>query len=60
VLWAEKNFDAAIRLEQLWNELAKRISFYLPCAYPGSGFQGEPYCAVCAEHSAVEPAEDVA
>jgi MEDS: MEthanogen/methylotroph, DcmR Sensory domain len=64
LLWAEKKFDAAIRLEQLWNELAQTHFFYLRCAYPVSGFQGElkgePYCAVCAEHSVVVPAEDVA
>lgn len=64
LLWAEKQFEAAIRLEQLWNELAKTHFFYLRCAYPVSGFEGalkgEPYCAVCAEHSVVVPAEGLA
>lgn len=64
LLSAEKKFDAAIKLEQLWNELAQTHFFYLRCAYPVSSFQGElkgePYCAVCAEHSVVVPAEDVA
>jgi hypothetical protein len=57
VLWAQKKYDAAIRLEELWNELALTHYFYLCCAYPTSGFQGtlkgEPYARVCAEHSRV-------
>jgi len=61
LLWAEKNFRAALQLEQLWNELGRTHSFYLRCAYPASGFQdeqkGEPYAAICAEHSAVMLAE---
>jgi hypothetical protein len=61
LLWAEKNFRGALRLEQLWNELGRTHSFYLRCAYPASGFQdeqkGEPYAAICAEHSAVMLAE---
>ena len=61
LLWAEKNFRAALRLEQLWNELGRTHSFYLRCAYPASGFQdeqnGEPYAAICGEHSAVMLAE---
>jgi uroporphyrinogen-III synthase len=64
LLWAEKKFEAAIRLEQLWNELSKTHFFYLRCAYPVSGFQGklkgEPYAAVCAEHSTVIPTEGYA
>ena len=62
VLWEKKNFEAALRLEQLWNELSKTHFFYLRCAYPTSGFQGkqkgEPYSAICAEHSVVIPAEN--
>ena len=59
-LWARTEYENAIRLEQLWNELALTHSFYLCCAYPVSGFQGglkgEPYSRVCAEHSEVVPA----
>jgi hypothetical protein len=59
--WAEKKFDAALELEQLWNDLGRTHNFYLRCAYPASGFQGEqkgePYMAVCGKHSAVIPAE---
>ncbi|MGC1485015.1 MAG: PAS domain S-box protein [Candidatus Acidiferrum sp.] len=57
LLWTEGKVEAAIRLEQLWNELAKKHVFSLRCAYPVSNFQGErhtqPLMRVCAEHSAV-------
>ena len=57
VLWAQKKYDAAIRLEELWNELSLTCSFYLCCAYPASGFggtpRGEPYATICARHSEV-------
>ena len=57
LLWSEGNTEAAIRLEQLWNELAKKHSFSLRCAYPVANFDGElnsqPLMRVCAEHSAV-------
>jgi len=58
VLWAKKKFNAALQLEELWNDLAKTHSFYLRCAYPASSFrdeQSESYTAVCAKHSAVMP-----
>jgi signal transduction histidine kinase len=61
LLWGEGNGDAAIRLEQLWNELAKAHSFCLFCAYPMNGFQGaangQPFVHICHEHSRVIPAE---
>jgi PAS domain S-box-containing protein len=57
LLWTEGKIDAAIRLEQLWNELGKKHSFSLRCAYPVANFYGEknaqPLMRVCAEHSAV-------
>lgn len=60
VLWKDKKCDAAIRLEQLWNELAKTHFFHLHCAYPAKWFQGklkgDPYHTICAEHSVVIPA----
>jgi MEDS: MEthanogen/methylotroph, DcmR Sensory domain len=56
VLWKEKQFEAAIRLEQLWNELAKTRFFFLHCAYPAKGMKGEPYHTICAEHAVVLPA----
>jgi PAS domain S-box-containing protein len=61
LLWAQGKPDAAIRLEQLWNDLAKKHSFSLRCAYPIAGFardaDGEPFLKICAEHSAVIPSE---
>ena len=56
-LWEQKKYDEAIRLEQLWNELAQTHSLYLCCGYPASAFQedskGDPYAAICAEHTDV-------
>ena len=58
VLCAKGRMKAAIELEQLWNELAQTHSFYLRCAYPMTEeLKGEPYAMLCAEHSAVVPAE---
>jgi PAS domain S-box-containing protein len=61
LLWAKGRSKAAIRLEQLWNELAQVQSFSLRCAYPLSGFHrethGETFLEICAEHSAVIPSE---
>lgn len=55
VLWAQKKYDAAIRLEELWNELALTSSFYLCCAYPASAFRDGltlvPCAEICAQHS---------
>jgi PAS domain S-box-containing protein len=64
LLWAEGNGAAAIRLEELWNELGKVHSFSLFCAYPMSDFRGEakgePFIHICKEHSRVIPAESYA
>jgi PAS domain S-box-containing protein len=58
LLWTEGKIEAAIRLEQLWNELAKKYSFSLRCAYPMASCHGEkniqPLVRVCAEHSAAQ------
>ncbi|HXM97430.1 MAG TPA: PAS domain S-box protein [Candidatus Dormibacteraeota bacterium] len=57
LLWAAGKTDAAVRLEQLWNDLAKKQSFTLRCAYPIADFQGknsaEPLMRICSEHSTV-------
>jgi signal transduction histidine kinase len=62
ILWAEGNADGAIKLEQLWNDLASTHSFSLRCAYPLAGFSdqthAEPFLKICSEHSAVIPAEN--
>ena len=61
LLWSQGKPDAAIRLEQLWNDLAKHHSFSLRCAYPIASFareeDGEPFLKICAVHSAVIPSE---
>jgi signal transduction histidine kinase len=62
LLWQQGNADAAIRLEQFWNELADSHSFSLLCAYPLSGFNREhhrkSFERICAEHQSVIPAEN--
>ena len=61
LLWTAGKPDAAIRLEQLWNELAGTQSFSLRCAYPISSFyreeHGDVLLKICAEHSGVIPGE---
>jgi PAS domain S-box-containing protein len=64
LLWAEGNRDAAIRLEELWNELGKRHTFALFCAYPIAGFDHEshatPFDGICSCHTRVIPTESYA
>lgn len=64
LLWAENNQAAAIRLEELWNDLQKKYTFSLFCAYPMNEFGGEeftePLGHVCARHSRVIPTESYA
>jgi PAS domain S-box-containing protein len=61
LLWAEGQHDAAIQLEQLWNELAQTHSFQLHCAYPIHFFSQEqdsgPMQMICAEHAHSVPTE---
>jgi hypothetical protein len=39
VLWSQGQFRAAIRLEQLWNQLGSCKEFSLLCGYPIAAFQ---------------------
>ncbi len=59
LLWGEGKSEAAIRLEQLWNDLARTQEFHLHCAYPIGFFYEEKHAEliakVCAEHSHVIP-----
>lgn len=61
LLWAEGKSLEAIRLEELWNGLAKIHSFSLLCAYPMTGFNNEkhiePFLKMCGHHSGVMPTE---
>ena len=64
LLAANGEYEAAIRLEQLWNDLRAMYSFSLLCAYPleilsGAGRAGA-LDRVCAEHGRVVPAESYA
>jgi PAS domain S-box-containing protein len=59
LLWAEGKHQAAIRLEELWNDLAAQYSFSLRCAYPMNGFHkqehADSFAKICAAHSSVLP-----
>ncbi|MGH2482097.1 MAG: MEDS domain-containing protein, partial [Ktedonobacteraceae bacterium] len=59
--WTQGNPEAAIRLEELWNELHQRIPFTLLCAYPMQLFIGEayqePFTSICQQHAHVLPDE---
>lgn len=61
LLWTEGNREAAIRLEELWNELATRQPFSLLCAYPIGAFHdtshAKPFTDMTATHTSVIPAE---
>lgn len=61
LLWAQKQREAAIQVEKLWNRLAQDHPFSLCCGYPLGGFDHKedtaPFLAVCSEHSSVIPAE---
>jgi DNA-binding NarL/FixJ family response regulator len=57
VLWAQGKADAAIRLEELWNDVGKTFGLDILCGYALSSFHGEEdkqvFQSICAEHSAV-------
>ena len=57
LLWAEGKQEAAIQVEQLWDELAGTYAMDLRCAYPLSAFQSREkhsgIRSICAEHSAI-------
>jgi DNA-binding NarL/FixJ family response regulator len=56
-LWAQGNADAAIQLEHLWDEIAKKYCVGVLCGYVVTDFQREQeariWDRICAEHSAV-------
>jgi signal transduction histidine kinase len=61
LLWSEGKIEAALKLEQLWNDLARTHAFQLHCAYPMKSFDheehGQAFRNICAEHSHVVPTE---
>lgn len=56
LLWEDGKADAAIRLEQIWNELATKYDVDILCGYKmNSSYEEEvdpDFESVCAEHSA--------
>jgi hypothetical protein len=61
LLWKEGNEEGAIRLEQLWNELADRYSYSLLCGYSVDNFQHsgcvDAFRRVCSQHGHALPLE---
>jgi len=57
LLMAEGKPEAAIRVEQLWDEVGKTFGVDILCGYALSSFHGEEdkhvFQSICAEHSAV-------
>ena len=56
LLWEQGNEVGALRLEDLWNDLAETHSLSLFCAYPTGAFNGYdllPVTAVCNHHTHV-------
>src|SRR5207344_449274 len=61
LLWRDGKPDAAIQLEELWNDLGRQHSFALLCAYAMNTFgderHGDGFADVCRAHSRVVPTE---
>ena len=57
LLWAQGNMEAAIRVEHLWDEIARAYKVDILCGYSFSSFQGGvgsyAFEKICSEHSAV-------
>jgi signal transduction histidine kinase len=64
LLWKEGKQQAALRLEELWSELARRHTFALLCGYMMGNFYQEAdasrFHQVCGAHSHVVPPESYA
>jgi hypothetical protein len=62
LLWEQGKYDAALRLEQLANELLASSSANILCAYPTRLFAGETHTSfaaeICGLHSCVIPSQD--
>lgn len=57
LLWRQKQVQATLQLERLWNELAHVTPFTLHCAYAAGEFtehgEGTAWAGICAEHVSV-------
>jgi signal transduction histidine kinase len=53
LLWADGKSEAAVRVEQLWNNLPQKYALNLRCAYPMQGFgRGDSsFLKICGEHT---------
>jgi hypothetical protein len=53
MLWAQGKTNAAVRLERLWDDVAKQYELDILCAYPASNFPREKderaFNTICAE-----------
>jgi signal transduction histidine kinase len=61
LLWRDGNSRAAVRLEELWNDIGNDHAFSLLCAHVMGNFYREdeaaPFMEVCRAHSRVIPTE---
>jgi len=61
LLWSMGHVQAAVQLEELWNDVQRDTEFSLACAYPMKGFgrhnDAAPFLRVCAQHSHIFPAQ---
>jgi DNA-binding NarL/FixJ family response regulator len=57
LLWEQGNEEGVVRLEHLWDEMARTCAVKVHCGYVLSSFHGERrndlYGRICAEHSVV-------
>ncbi len=57
LLWERGNTEGAVRLERLWDEIARSYGVQVFCGYPLGSFQGgtgsHTFERICAEHSRV-------
>ena len=63
LLWKDGNADAAIRLEELWNELATKYQYSLLCGYSVDNFLHDAGAAafrrVCDYHTNARLLDDL-
>lgn len=61
ILWEQGKTGAAIRLEELWNELAQTRRFHLSCGWPLRFFSrdmdGVVIQRICSEHTHIVPGQ---
>lgn len=58
LLWKDGHDVAAIKLEMLWNKLARTRDFSLLCGYSmGNFYKGTSFTDICSEHSHVVNAD---